>query len=245
MSKSRSRTATAFHEKLAVALAQVSDLYRDHDLTKQVVWAIYEDCHGKMEQKEKDYLLPSDHCDRTTPRAKKGTGRCSKCAGGEFLLVRVSDNGRYRISDSLAVSGNRASSQVHELKGDAATDNPPSVDAPRNYEEGRRLLRQHRVIERNAQLVADKKSRFQHTHGHLFCEVCSFDFASVYGPLGDGYAECHHTTPLGHIEGVRTSRVEDLAVVCSNCHRMLHRPPFYSVNDLRELVEARKKSSTH
>jgi hypothetical protein len=245
MSKGRTRTATSYHDRLAVALTKASDSHGGRDLTKQDVWALFESSHGKLEQKDKDYLLASDHCDRTTPKAKKGTGRCSICVGGDFLLVRVSDKGHYRIRDNLAIAGIGASGQVHELESIAGTDQQPLVDVSRDYEEGRRLLRRHRVIERKAQLVTDKKSHFQRTHGHLFCEACSFDFATVYGSLGDGYAECHHTTPLAQLEGVRSSRVEDLAVVCANCHRMLHRPPFYSVDELKELVEARKKFSTH
>jgi putative restriction endonuclease len=53
--------------------------------------------------------------------------------------------------------------------------------------------------------------------------VCSFRFTAVYGKLGNDFAEAHHITPLGKLrDGVKT-RVEDLATVCANCHRMLHR----------------------
>jgi 5-methylcytosine-specific restriction protein A len=71
--------------------------------------------------------------------------------------------------------------------------------------------------------------------GRLACEVCNFDFGVVYGELGTGFAECHHKLPLS--EGVRRTRLEDLAIVCSNCHRMLHRRSLsLSIEQLAELV---------
>lgn len=62
--------------------------------------------------------------------------------------------------------------------------------------------------------------------GRLLCEVpnCGFDFAHVYGAVGKGYAEVHHKVPLSDApsEG-RKVVMDDLAVVCSNCHAMIHR----------------------
>jgi 5-methylcytosine-specific restriction protein A len=94
-------------------------------------------------------------------------------------------------------------------------------------QEGRILYRRHRVRERDRALVKRKKHQAQQRTGRLACEVCAFDFEAVYGRHGAGYIECHHTVPLAQVTGPRTTRLEDLAVVCSNCHRMLHRgdPP--------------------
>ncbi len=64
--------------------------------------------------------------------------------------------------------------------------------------EGRELLRRHRVRERSPRLVTKKKRDVLAKTGRLECEVCRFDFAAVCGPLGDGFAECHHTQPLLH-----------------------------------------------
>lgn len=62
--------------------------------------------------------------------------------------------------------------------------------------------------------------------GKLSCEVlgCGFDFGKRYGELGDGYAQVHHLRPLHAVssKGVKT-RLNDLAVVCANCHAMIHR----------------------
>jgi 5-methylcytosine-specific restriction enzyme A len=62
--------------------------------------------------------------------------------------------------------------------------------------------------------------------GRLVCEVpnCGFDFMKCYGAIGDGYAQVHHKTPLSESpkEG-RKVRLQDLAIVCANCHVMIHR----------------------
>jgi 5-methylcytosine-specific restriction protein A len=46
--------------------------------------------------------------------------------------------------------------------------------------------------------------------------------------------EAHHTLPLA-VGAVRVTRAEDLALLCANCHRMIHRArPILSVRQLRE-----------
>jgi 5-methylcytosine-specific restriction protein A len=55
---------------------------------------------------------------------------------------------------------------------------------------------------------------------------------------GADYIECHHVDLLADTE-VTLTRLEDLALVCANCHRMLHRgdpPP--TVDELREMIAA-------
>lgn len=61
-------------------------------------------------------------------------------------------------------------------------------------------------------------------HGTSCC-VCGFDYARVYGEWGAGFAEVHHIVALGGAEAVirETDPATDLAIVCANCHRMLHR----------------------
>lgn len=84
-----------------------------------------------------------------------------------------------------------------------------------------RRYRLHRKIERNARAAGLAKL----VHG-TECQVCDFDFRKTYGELGDGFIEAHHLRPLGTLdEGsvVKLSAEHDFAVLCSNCHRMIHR----------------------
>jgi 5-methylcytosine-specific restriction protein A len=115
----------------------------------------------------------------------------------------------------------------------------PAAGADVSVVEGRALLRLHKVAERKPAVVLAKKRAVLAAASRLVCEACGFDFASVYGPLGDGFAECHHRLPFA-AAGERRTELEDLAVVCANCHRMLHRRPWRGVEALRKLIRSRR-----
>jgi hypothetical protein len=88
------------------------------------------------------------------------------------------------------------------------------------YPEGSRTLKTHLSIERNQALVHDSKEAFKRRHGRLFCQVCGFDFYRVYG---EEFIECHHTIPVHKLSSDGQTGINDVALVCSNCHRMIHR----------------------
>jgi 5-methylcytosine-specific restriction protein A len=105
--------------------------------------------------------------------------------------------------------------------------------------EGKVLYRLHRVRERDPELVRRAKEKAMDEQGKLACMACTFDFAAVYGAVGLGYIKCHHLLPLAELAQERLSRLSDLALVCSNCHRMLHRKrPWLSLGQLSALVVA-------
>ncbi len=115
-------------------------------------------------------------------------------------------------------------------------DDEPSTSSSEGFEEGGILEVLHRRRERNRKAVEKKKMQVLKTHGCLRCEVCAFDFQKAYGALGKGFAECHHRKPLSEVTQTQTTRLADLAIVCANCHRMLHRKrPWMSVEDLLAL----------
>lgn len=109
----------------------------------------------------------------------------------------------------------------------------------REYEEGHKRLVQHSRLEtvRNPALVQDAKRAFKKKHGRYFCEACEFDFEAEYGKRGKDYIEAHHREPISELQEKVILRIEDLAMVCSNCHRMLHRHPWITVEELRLLIE--------
>ena len=55
------------------------------------------------------------------------------------------------------------------------------------------------------------------------CQVCGFNFGEFYGEIGEGYIELHHLEPLSNRYSEAETSVEDVALVCANCHRILHR----------------------
>ncbi|PFH86482.1 hypothetical protein COI44_12675 [Bacillus sp. AFS088145] len=104
------------------------------------------------------------------------------------------------------------------------------------FPEGKVKLKQHLVRERNPEVIKLAKELFLQQHGKLFCEVCGFDFKENYGDIGEGYIEGHHTKPISEMGETEQTMVEDIALVCSNCHRMLHRRrPWLSINQLKGL----------
>ncbi|MEV0758005.1 HNH endonuclease [Streptosporangium sp. NPDC050280] len=103
--------------------------------------------------------------------------------------------------------------------------------------EGRVLYRRHRTRERNKGLRKKKIVAVLRAGGTLACEACGFDFAAVYGERGEGYIECHHVVPL-HEAGEGTTKLSDLALICSNCHRMIHRSaPWPTPSELRVIIQ--------
>ena len=103
--------------------------------------------------------------------------------------------------------------------------------------EGQLLTRLHKQKERSSRLVKLKKEDVLQKTGKLLCEVCGFDFESVYGSLGSGYAECHHIVPLADLNEEKKMKLSDLAIVCANCHRMLHRSKeMLSINELKKII---------
>lgn len=92
------------------------------------------------------------------------------------------------------------------------------------FQEGGYKMRTHLVRERNIKVVKEAKRLFKISHGgKLFCEVCGFNFSSRYGKIGEGFIEAHHKVGLSRIEGEHEVKPSDFAMVCSNCHSMLHR----------------------
>lgn len=109
------------------------------------------------------------------------------------------------------------------------------------FPEGKILTRLHKLRERNSSLIKKKKNSVLKENGNLECEVCSFDFNSVYGQLGKGFAECHHIIPLSSIKSVRKTKLSELAIVCSNCHRMLHKShEWLSIEALKRIINSNR-----
>ena len=108
-----------------------------------------------------------------------------------------------------------------------------------SFPEGGKRYVTHIIYERSKPLVEQAKKNFIKQNGKLFCEVCGFDFAAQYGERGAGFIEAHHDkNPVSQMGEDAESKVEDLKMVCANCHRILHRSiPWMRVDELREAME--------
>lgn len=111
------------------------------------------------------------------------------------------------------------------------------VDANLSGKEGNPRLIAHLQRERNSKIVRQKKAMVLKQTGALCCEVCNFDFSTFYGKYGNDFCEAHHLLQLSKADGVVETRLEDLAVVCSNCHRIIHKhDPMLSLKQLKKAI---------
>lgn len=97
----------------------------------------------------------------------------------------------------------------------------------------------HRKVERN-RTAARQAKKF---HGTV-CQACDLDFGQRYGELGRGFIEAHHLKPISGLEegvAVDYNVADDFAVLCANCHRMIHRSDDPSdLKKFRALVQLHK-----
>ena len=103
------------------------------------------------------------------------------------------------------------------------------------FPEGRRIERMHKFRERSSRVVKEaKRLHAERNDGNLPCEVCGFNFSERYGHRGSDYIEAHHRVPLSKLDDQESTEtcITDLAMVCANCHRMLHKTPWLTVEEL-------------
>jgi len=122
------------------------------------------------------------------------------------------------------------------LKADALDPNIPNYRD--GFPEGKLKEKMHKYKERNSELTVRAKRIALEREKRLICEICGFDFEQKYGEIGKGFIEAHHTVPISKLSDTgEETRIEDIALVCSNCHRMLHRKrPWLEMSALSNLI---------
>jgi predicted HNH restriction endonuclease len=106
------------------------------------------------------------------------------------------------------------------------------------FPEGREIYKLHKSKERSKELIRTVKEMRLLTDQKLCCEVCSFSFTDKYGDIGEGFIEAHHLFPISELKEETVSKINDIALVCSNCHRMLHRRrPWLNLDDLKTMLQ--------
>lgn len=155
-------------------------------------------------------------------------------------LLRSQNNfslGFNRLNEESAVL---ALSALQSASGSPSSVAPlPDIDFAAAVSEGGHRLVAHLRRERKRAIVEAKKAAVLGATGRLSCEVCGFDFFATYGPVGEGFCEVHHLSPLSASDEFVTTTLADLAVLCSNCHRIVHRSdPMLSVAELATAITA-------
>lgn len=166
---------------------------------------------------------------------KKIEDHCPESANwkpsNEPFFERVS-RGVYRLSTQAA--DQYQSSPVPGYLEEQVVADLEALAEEESGMEGGKKARLVAYFERNPALRAAAIS----LHG-TSCKACGFNFEAAYGEHGRNYIEVHHLVPISTLpEPVTINPKEDLTVLCSNCHRMIHRKrdaPL-SLSELSELV---------
>ena len=114
----------------------------------------------------------------------------------------------------IALSIRNATAMLAPLKG-------PAIEEDEEFFEGRLLTTLHRRIERNPN-VRKKLLAARRKRGHLECDMCSTESPCQGSYAEDAIFEAHHLLSMATV-GERQTRIKDLALLCANCHRVLHR----------------------
>lgn len=125
---------------------------------------------------------------------------------------------RTRLMECLKLSG-RASDQAADLS-----------DIEGIQTETRMLVRKRSEILRRAALDGAKGC----------CSVCDRDFSKVLNGEGTRVLQVHHRRQMASLDKPRVTKIEDLAVVCANCHLLIHLDPKRAipVDRLRRMLAA-------
>lgn len=138
--------------------------------------------------------------------------------------------GEYRLMEEV---GANQEPPVDSLAKQVAADLDALTDEESGIEGGKKA-KLTAYFERNPKLRADAVA----FHGTT-CKACGFNFHATYGEHGENYIEVHHLVPISTLpEPSSINPKEDLTVLCSNCHRMIHRKRkvTLSIDELRSLL---------
>ncbi|MEV5276114.1 HNH endonuclease [Streptomyces sp. NPDC051994] len=163
---------------------------------------------GSVRRKTEDIRT----CHPSYPRTPTKGGAPTKRVVSAFLSRETEMLQAAQVIATGITSGDLIN--IPEQPDEADTDGTIAV-------EGRLLTRWAIYRERDPKLRRRKIAQARKLSQPLQCTVCAFHFERAYGELGKDYIEVHHVLPL-HISGPRETRLEDLAFLCSNCHRMCH-----------------------
>lgn len=149
-----------------------------------------------------------------------------------------SDSIRYKGSEDLFYSVDGVGKGHWGLRNFNQEEALELTQEDDEFSEGKILLKKHLQRERNVKLIELSKKKFIEKHGCLYCEVCGFDFEKTYGELGKKFIEAHHLKPVSQMTENEKTSIDDIVMVCSNCHSMIHRKkPWLTVDKIKSIIK--------
>jgi len=164
-----------------------------------------------------------------TAQGKKGLTRGNKLEATLWLEFAGKENYLGQVAEGI---------RNHPLSALKTTE-PVERDDISEALEGQIVTKLHRARERSKRIVQKKKEQFAKLNGgRVFCEACGLDYSVKYGERGIGYIECHHLRPLSLLRDATPTKLDDLALLCASCHRMVHvSTPWLTLEEITRIVE--------
>lgn len=108
-------------------------------------------------------------------------------------------------------------------------------------QEGKLLTRLHVYKERDRGFVRQVREHYRRQgDGRLVCQACDRAPVETYGPVGESCMEAHHRVPIEQLQPDSVTRLEDMAMLCASCHRVVHSAkPCLEVDNVKELIKKR------
>lgn len=103
--------------------------------------------------------------------------------------------------------------------------------------EGRMLTRVHAYKERDRKFAEMVRRHYKVKNGgKLWCVACDLQPETLYDDRGERCIEAHHKIPIEELQPDSITRVDDMAMVCASCHRVIHsQKPCLTIEEVRAL----------
>ena len=136
------------------------------------------------------------------------------------VKIQMTENGK-QIGEWVSIS------EIKKRLDRNAQPNAPNEDggSPETATEGETRFYQYFSKNRKS-LRNPKLAAFRAQHGHLFCESCDESGGKYDAGIRDSIFEVHHRKKIAdYSDEGEITKLDDLAVLCSNCHNAIHSTP--------------------
>ncbi|MDY4789589.1 MAG: HNH endonuclease [Bacteroidales bacterium] len=177
------------------------------------------------------------HSNNLTKDGRKTNPAINKIAERKLSENDILEEKYKEYCESLGINPKKNKRKFWSFKF-GNNDFEENINTNEAFPEGKIIERKHIARERNSVLIENAKQIFKKKCGKLFCQICGFDFETKYGELGKDYIEAHHTIPISEMEKGHKTTIDEIVLVCSNCHKMLHRKrPLLNADEIKKVLK--------
>jgi len=215
---------------------------------------LYFHCEGQVPSKSDDRVMELSKTLRNHPlhrdAAKQPTFRNPDGVAFKLMNLRAVHTGKglKNVSAMDKVIWDEFGNNREELLSVAAEIRKaienPEVELDQyhdevEFSEGGLLTRRHKSRERNRN-IRKKLLDSRQKKGQLSCDMCDLKPSISDQRFIDALFEAHHVIPLAQSQANKT-RLKDMALLCANCHRLIHRAislekRWLSISEARDLL---------